>query len=427
MREKSLLDKLPEIIRSSKTEYEQTAAGSYTTIERNRWTGNILAHSDNVPFMKYLIQIGMSGKLQLIYADPPFFSEAAYDATVRPADGISMKQLAYEDKWGKSEEEYLKTICTSLWGMKELLSDEGSIWLHLDWHIVHYMKIIMDEIFGRENFVNEIIWQYKSGGSSRRHFARKHDTLLFYGKTKDYYLDIPKEKSYNRGLKPYNFKDVAEYEDEHGWYTLVNMRDVWPVDMVGRTAAERTGYATQKPEKLISLIVNSCSRKGDICADFFCGSGTLPAVCGKLERRFMASEKGSLAVGMTKKRLLADDSAFEFKVRDEKGKDDQRLKIEFVESGGYCDLRIKEYRPDPAIIKLNKKDQQILEESLAQDPLCLIDNWSIDLEYDGKVHKNSMSFTRGKDGMETYYNGEFKGSISVIVRDIFGGESQWTY
>ena len=115
MREKSLLDKLPEIIRSSKTEYEQTAAGSYTTIERNRWTGNILALSDNVPFMKYLIQIGMSGKLQLIYADPPFFSEAAYDATVRPADGISMKQLAYEDKLGISEEEYLKTICTSLW------------------------------------------------------------------------------------------------------------------------------------------------------------------------------------------------------------------------------------------------------------------------------------------------------------------------
>jgi hypothetical protein len=288
------------------------------------------------------------------------------------------------------------------------------------------MKIVMDEIFGRDNFVNEIIWQYKSGGSSRRHFARKHDTLLFYGKTKDYYLDIPKEKSYNRGMKPYNFKDVAEYEDENGWYTLVNRRDVWSMDMVGRTAAERTGYATQKPEKLISLIVNSCSRKGDICADFFCGSGTLPAVCGKLERRFMACDKGSLAVGMTKKRLLSSDFAFEFKVPEKSDEENKRLEIEFVESGGYCDLRIKGYKPDPQIIKLNKKDQAIIEESMKNDPMCLIDSWSIDLDYDGKVHKNSMIFTRDKEGIQTYYNGKFTGHISVIVRDIFGGESQWS-
>ena len=423
----TLLAQLPELIKESKTLFEEACVPELSVREKNGSGGSMLALCDSVSFAKFLLSKGLKGKVSTIYMDPPFLSGSDYSARLTGPDGRSITHHAYSDKWTNDEAGYIRMLCSVLWGARELLSDKGTVFLHLDWHFVHYMKVCMDEIFGRDNFINEIIWQYKSGGSSRRHFARKHDTLLFYGKTKDYYLDIPKEKSYNRGLKPYNFKDVAEYEDEHGWYTLVNMRDVWPVDMVGRTAAERTGYATQKPEKLISLIVNSCSRKGDICADFFCGSGTLPAVCGKLERRFMACDKGSLAVGMTKKRLLADDSAFEFKVRDEKGKDDQRLKIEFVESGGYCDLRIKEYRPDPAIIKLNKKDQQILEESLAQDPLCLIDNWSIDLEYDGKVHKNSMSFTRGKDGMETYYNGEFKGSISVIVRDIFGGESQWTY
>lgn len=421
----SLLRALPEIIQKSKIEYEAAKAGSFRNMERNGWAGNILAHSSNIPFMKHLLGIGMKDKIQMIYADPPFFSDAAYDATVKSPDGSSVKQLAYDDRWGKDEEEYIKTICMSLWGMKELLADTGSIWLHLDWHIVHYMKIVMDEIFGRENFINEIIWQYKSGGSSKKHFARKHDTLLFYGKTKDYYLDIPKEKSYNRGLRPYNFKDVQEYEDEKGWYTLVNMRDVWSFDMVGRTSSERTGYATQKPEKLISLIVESCSREGDICADFFCGSGTLPAVCGKMGRRFMACDQGNLAIGMTKKRLLSENTAFDFVIPADRESMDDRLKVEFVESGGYCALEIAGYSPDEKIINLNKRDRETIAESLKNDPLCLIDSWSLDTAYDGKLHKNQLSFVRGKNGIETKYNGKFEGHVSLIVRDIFGGEIQW--
>lgn len=423
----SLLEKLPEIIRESKAEFEEAAPGKYSSIERNGWAGNILAKADNIAFIKYLLSIGMGGKIQMIYADPPFFSEASYDATVKSSDGSQVKPLAYEDKWEKNEEEYIKTICRCLWGMKELLSEEGTIWLHLDWHVVHYMKIVMDEIFGRDNFINEIIWQYKSGGSSRKHFARKHDTLLFYGKSDKYYLDIPKEKSYNRDLKPYRFKNVQEYEDEKGWYTLVNMRDVWSFDMVGRTSSERTGYATQKPEKLISLIVKSCSREGDICADFFCGSGTLPSVCGKLKRRFMSCDQGALAIGMTKKRLLADNVAFEYYIPSDQKSTEGRLKVDFVESGGYCDLRILGYEPDEELIKLNKKDAAIITASLEKDPLCLIDSWSLDTAYDGKVHKNQLSFVHNSESAWTHFNGKFSGSISLIVRDIFGGEVQWIY
>ena len=113
-----------------------------------------------------------------------------------------------------------------------------------------------------KNFVNEIIWTYKSGGSSKKHFARKHDTILVYSKTDKYYLSLPKEKSYNRGLKPYRFKGVEEFQDETGWYTMVNMKDVWNIDMVGRTSAERTGYATQKPEALLSSLRNRPPRRG---------------------------------------------------------------------------------------------------------------------------------------------------------------------
>ena len=125
--------------------------------------------------------------------------------------------------------------------MRDLLSDTGCLWVHLDWHAVHYVKVILDQIFGEKNFINEIIWTYKSGGANKRNFARKHDTLLFYSKTDNYIFNPQTEKSYNRGLRPYRFKGVEEYEDETGWYTIVNMKDVWSIDMVGRTSSERTG------------------------------------------------------------------------------------------------------------------------------------------------------------------------------------------
>ena len=159
-------------------------------------------------------------------------------------------------------------LCIRFYMMRDLLADEGCLWVHLDWHIVHYVKVLLDEIFGQKNFINEIIWNYKSGGSSKRHYARKHDTLLFYAKSPKYYFEAQKEKSYNRGYKPYRFKGVREYRDETGWYTMVNMKDVWQIDMVGRTSAERTGYATQKPEALLTRILESCTREGDIVCDF---------------------------------------------------------------------------------------------------------------------------------------------------------------
>ena len=110
--------------------------------------------------------------------------------------------------------------------MRELVSDTGYVCIHLDWHVVHYAKVMMDAIFGEEYFVNEIIWTYKSGGSTKRFFSRKHDTLLLYRKTDKNYFKAQTQKSYNRELRPYNFESVKEYRDEKGWYTLVNMKDV---------------------------------------------------------------------------------------------------------------------------------------------------------------------------------------------------------
>lgn len=334
----SLINEFSKITEASRAEYENAAAGEFRADEAVREilrtrhavndgsepqeNGGVLAFGDNLSFMKYLLDgCDMKGRVKLIYIDPPFFSKANYEASLRMKEesGCSEKRggeenkirhLAYKDVWEQGMEEYLTMLTSRLMFMRELLADDGTIWVHLDWHSVHYVKILMDEIFGDTNFINEIIWQYKSGGSSKTHFARKHDNILVYGKTKKYYLKLPKEKSYNRGLKPYRFKGVEEFCDEVGWYTMVNMKDVWSIDMVGRTAKERTGYATQKPEALLNRIIEAGSCEGDIVADFFCGSGTLGASASKLGRRWICSDSSAVAAAACVKRFLDGESEF---------------------------------------------------------------------------------------------------------------------
>ncbi len=317
----SLISSFAKIIEESRKEYEETQPSEFIRSEVLRdfsCADNLFAFGDNAGFMKYLLdERDMRGKIKLIYIDPPFFSKANYEATLHiAAEKLrKVKHLAYEDVWEQGMEQYLKMLCTRLLFMRDLLADDGTIWVHLDWHSVHYVKILLDEIFGDKNFINEIIWQYKSGGSSKRHFARKHDNILVYGKTKKYYLKLPKEKSYNRGLKPYHFKGVEEFCDDIGWYTMVNMKDVWKIDMVGRTSGERTGYATQKPEALLCRIIEAASCEGDLIADFFCGSGTLAAAASKLGRKWICSDSGAVAIATCLKRFVGEEMQFDFFVQ----------------------------------------------------------------------------------------------------------------
>ncbi len=319
----SLIESFAKIIAKSKAEYEKITAAVLTEEKiPQRFSGseNMLSLCDNASFMKYLRDsIDMRGKVKLVYIDPPFFSKANYKATLSvsvkgsgPGKEKKVRQLAYEDIWEKGMEEYLKMIAIRLLFIKDLLAQDGTVWVHLDWHSVHYVKILLDEIFGDQNFINEIIWQYKSGGSTKRHFARKHDNILVYGKSPKYYLNLPKEKSYNRGLKPYKFKGVTEFCDDIGWYTMVNMKDVWNIDMVGRTSKERTGYATQKPEALLARIIESASCEGDIVCDFFCGSGTLAAAAAKLGRRWICCDSSPVAIASCLKRFMGNEMKFSF-------------------------------------------------------------------------------------------------------------------
>ena len=389
---------------------------------------NILASCDNLEYMEYLLkEKNMAGKIQLIYVDPPFFSNSRYQVSVRlESDNLgkspAIKTGAYDDTWEDSLQQYLAMLGVRFMLMKELLSDTGCIWVHLDWHSAHYMKTLLDEIFGYDNFINEVAWTYKSGGASKRSFARKHDTLLFYAKTGKYKFHPLKEKSYNRDFKPYRFKDVEEFQDEIGWYTMVNMKDVWSIDMVGRTSHERTGYATQKPEKLLERIVESCSDEGDLCADFFAGSGTMGAVCERMNRRWIMCDEGDVSVANQIRRFVTgkvdDDRRFgAFAVeRKEKNPDEALSRLVRCSEDMGC-LRIKDYVPD--VMKLSDADEEIAVKYLHDDSRSCIDFWSLDADYDGKVHR-AGEIIGGRDFCTLP-----EGSLHIIGYDVFGNRFCW--
>lgn len=188
--------------------------------------------------------------------------------------------------------------------MYRILKDTGSIYLHMDFRINHWVRFIMDDIFGYDNFQNEIIWSYKTGGSSKRRWNRKHDNILFYSKRKDFNFNLQKEKSYNRGLKPYHYKGIKEYQDEIGWYTVVNCKDVWDINSLGNCNNERVDYDTQKPKALLEKIITASSNENDVVADFFCGSGTTLVVAKELGRQYIGCDINPKAIEITNNRLL---------------------------------------------------------------------------------------------------------------------------
>lgn len=316
----SVLRKLPSIRRSCLASFHRVLAakpGPFFLREKIRADSlpaadeqGKLIQGDNLQAMKSLLaDDAVRGRIALIYIDPPFFSAADYEAVLKTT-GDHLHHKAYGDSWEDGLSSYLKMLGTRLYLMHELLAPDGLIYVHLDWHASAYVRIFLDEIFGRNRFVNEIVWVYKSGGSSKRRFARKHDTILVYAKSAHYRFYPQKEKSYNRKLKPYHFKGVEEFRDEIGWYTLVNRKDVWEIDMVGRTSGERTGYATQKPEALMRRIIASCTKEGDLVADFFCGSGSCGAAAAKMGRRFLLVDSSPLAVAIAGERLIRENISF---------------------------------------------------------------------------------------------------------------------
>lgn len=257
------------------------------------------------------------GKIRLIYLDPPFRTGESFSIRLGRGKNAPVVKV-FDDKL--SDTEYIDWMYSILSACHELLDSKGSLYIHLDYRMSAKMRITLDSIFGEDNFMNEIIWTYKSGGRSKRYFPRKHDTILFYRKSKNVFFNInavgiPRGSVRRNHMKRfidengkicYSIRSngkVYKYSED----SLIYPTDVWSdIEHLQQKDRERSGYPTQKPEALLRRIIGASSQEGDYVLDLFSGSGTTAAVANKMGRRFIAIDQSSVALTFLRKRLLAD-------------------------------------------------------------------------------------------------------------------------
>jgi site-specific DNA-methyltransferase (adenine-specific)/adenine-specific DNA-methyltransferase len=300
--------------------------GEVKKLTGNEWF-NRLVYGDNLFVMQALLSGDAStglpslrGAIDLIYIDPPFDSKADYRTNITlPGHDIERKpavleQFAYSDTWKDGTVSYLKMLYPRLVLMKELLSERGSIYVHIDWHIGHYVKLIMDEVFGKENFRNEIIWCYTGPSPAMKDFPKKHDNILRYTKLTNYIFNsddirIPYKAEFTHARGVHGKKDYNENEQiirhEKGkipedWWNDFSNISAWRNELLG--------YTTQKPEALLERIIKASSNENSIVADFFGGTSTTASVSEKLGRRWITSDIGKPACMIMRKRLIDNDA-----------------------------------------------------------------------------------------------------------------------
>lgn len=285
---------------------------------------NRLVYGDNLLTMQALLagdpQTGLPslrGKVDLIYIDPPFDSKANYRTkVVLPGVDIQQKptvveQFAYADTWEEGTISYLKMIYKRLVLMKELLSSNGCIYVHIDWHVGPYVKTILDDIFGKENFVNEIVWSYSWGIRTDSRWNRKHDTIYMYSKSAENIKfnanEVLEERQVSESTAnrlKYKGALIKDGNKGRGDSELALPSDVWYIATINGMAKERLNYATQKPEALLERIIKASSNEGDLVCDFFGGSGTTAAVAERLGRRWITCDIGKPASLVMRKRFI---------------------------------------------------------------------------------------------------------------------------
>lgn len=284
---------------------------------------NKLFWGDNLQVLSHLLK-EYRGKIDLIYIDPPFDSKADYVRKVQIKGqkyaGVEQglfEEKQYTDIWEKDE--YLQFMYERLLIMKELLSEKGMLVLHCDWHKNSYLRLIMDEVFGATNFINEIIWRYFMGGKSKDFFARKHDTLFVYGKsekaklkvkTRERILDYkPTFIDENSLIKEFRGIETKTKEEKYFYTSTVKEDDVWEISGVFNMSKEYSDYPTQKPVALLERLLEASTDEGDVVADFFMGSGTTQVVAQKLGRKWIGCDINLGGIQITTKRLnqIIDD------------------------------------------------------------------------------------------------------------------------
>lgn len=283
--------------------------------EKDGWINKIF-WGDNLQVMSHMLK-EYRGKIDLIYIDPPFDSKADYKKKIKLkdlgttfSDTSSFEEKQYGDIW--TNDEYLQFMYERFILLKELLSETGSIYVHCDWHKVHHLRLVLDEVFGPDNFRNEVIWWYLWGGRGKSQWNSKHDNILFYSKSSAWTFNymavlddhtLMTEGSKNRlnyaGAMVTSKSASSEIPEDK-----VLPSDTWYIATINAMAKEKENYPTQKPEDLLTKIILASSNPDDIVFDCFMGSGTTQAVAMKLGRKFIGADINLGAIQTTTKRLI---------------------------------------------------------------------------------------------------------------------------
>lgn len=292
--------------------------------------------------------------IDLIYLDPPFFSNANYEVVW--GNGAELK--AFEDRWKGGINVYIDWMEQRVREMYRVLKPTGSIYLHCDHHAVHYLKIMMDKLFGYDNYRNDIIWYYNRWTNVSKNYQRRHDTILFYTKGNDNTFNIyePKDndkiyhtntvKDDNKRITQLLVYDKEKFEnhpkqkqliDKYDKVVYVNdvkpFDDVWKISIINSQAKERLGYPTQKPEELLERIIKTSSNEGDIVLDPFVGGGTTCAVAKRLKRKYIGIDVSPVGCATTLKRLEGEKDIREklFQIIDYPAKEEDLLQLSGLE------------------------------------------------------------------------------------------------
>lgn len=335
-------------------------------------TGRLIL-GNNLAVMSALLP-EYEGKINLIYADPPFFTNRKFSARIGRGEDSRRPEKwklaeGYHDSWFDLDS-YLQFLYERLALIYRLLAPNGTLYLHLDWHADAYARLILDELFGDAGvFINEIIWAYHGPSPIRTAFNRKHDTILMYAKSKGYTFNVDAVR------EPYNPNTIATFKSSRkaGFGKVPDLdrgkvpEDWWYFPVVARLHGERTGYPTQKPEALLERIILASSNKGDIIADFFCGSGTTAVVAAKNGRKFITSDIALRAVHTTRNRLAEIQSV---------------VSLEHAST----------------LVPVRAESQKI-KVHLSKDSICLetsldVDFWEVDPNWNGKVFKSAAQSQR---------------------------------
>jgi DNA modification methylase len=328
---------------------------------------NRLIYGDNLASMMALLP-EYEGRIDLIYADPPFFTNKKFSARIGRGEDSRKPDLwqmaeGYHDHWDGLDS-YLEFLYQRLSVMHRLLAPNGTLYLHLDWHADSYARILLDELFGADHLLNEIIWAYHGPSPIRRAFNRKHDTILAYVKNDEYTFNVDAVREpYNQNtVKTFNSSPKAGFGKVPDLARGKVPEDWWYFPVVARLHSERTGYPTQKPIGLLERIVLASSNPGDIVADFFSGSGTTPFVASKHGRRFIAGDETFRALHTTRSRLTELSAPFS--------------------------LEHDSVSPLPLAVAPKSARVEVSKESICLQTKLDVDYWEVDPNWDGKTFKS---------------------------------------